>query len=133
MDAEKIPIITEAQLRALHFDFEQEKFHRQDSRGRFDASEAILRHEFRNHFETKGLVYTGIKDFMGRDDKKYIDDNIENWEPSCATGVFHCQNPEPICVNKEAASSSAVSSQCTSSESKKQGTSNKSEGVKGGR
>jgi len=88
LDAEKIPIITEAQLRTLHFDFEQEKFHRPDSEGRFDASDASLRHEFRNHFETKGLVYAGIKDFMSRDDKKYIDDNIENWEPSCATGPW---------------------------------------------
>jgi len=88
LDAEKIPIITEAQLRTLHFDFEQEKFHRPDSEGRFDASDASLRHEFRNHFETKGLVYAGIKDFMIRDDKKYLDDNIENWEPSCATGPW---------------------------------------------
>lgn len=87
-DTEKIPIITEAQLRNLHFEFEQEKFHRPDSQGRFVASEAILKHEFRDHFEMKGLVYAGIRDFMIRDDKKYLYDNIENWEPSCATGPW---------------------------------------------
>jgi len=88
LDAAKIPIITDAQLQRIRFDFGQEKFRRADAAGKSHAAEAILRHEFRNHYEAHGLVYADFKGFMSRDEKEYLDMNIENWDPSCASGPW---------------------------------------------
>ena len=57
LDAGKIPDISEDELKKFNFDFQNEKYNRQDESGSFAGSDKRLRNDFRDFMEKQGMIY----------------------------------------------------------------------------
>ena len=73
LDAGKIPDISEDELKKFNFDFQNEKYNRQDESGSFAGSDKRLRNDFRDFMEKQGMIYGSFGDFLGRVEREKLD------------------------------------------------------------
>lgn len=72
VDPSKVPDISADELEALRFPFEKPRY-------KTDAKQ--LRHDFRKHLETKGMVWGPFASFVGPEDQQRLDQDGP-WAPS---------------------------------------------------
>ena len=87
LDAGKIPDISEDELKKFNFDFQNEKYNRQDESGSFAGSDKRLRNDFRDFMEKQGMIYGSFGDFLGRVEREKLDSDGIKWDPSAARGI----------------------------------------------
>lgn len=79
VDPDKIPEIGESELEALRFPFEHPKYNKNGTPGERAASAKLLRHDFRAHWQAKGIALGPFERFVGLEDRRALG---EKWAPS---------------------------------------------------
>lgn len=69
VDTDKIPFISEADLEALRFPFDLPKYNQKGTPAEVAMSTKLLRHDFRSHLQSKGMVLGAFKHFAGSEEK----------------------------------------------------------------
>jgi hypothetical protein len=100
LDAGKIPDISEDELKKFNFDFQNEKYNRQDESGSFAGSDKRLRNDFRDFMEKQGMIYGSFGDFLGRVEREKLDTDGIKWDPSGTSGPWSVAR-EAICKDGE--------------------------------
>jgi hypothetical protein len=83
LDAEKVPLITKEQMDPYRFDFEQEKYTKIGP-----GSSKKLRSEFRDHFNSKGMVFAPFRCFIGKDERQNLEGELDECMPSETDGIW---------------------------------------------
>lgn len=90
IDPDKVPDIDESTLESLRFPFENVAYNRSETEAQREASLKRLRHDFREHFNTKGLVLGRFEDFINPADRSELDRlcGPSAWIPSGVSGPW---------------------------------------------
>jgi hypothetical protein len=79
VDADKVPEISAAELEELRFPFDLPKYNRCGTPKEHDASQKLLRRDFRAHMAAKGIAFGRFDRFVSADEREHL--GSDDWAP----------------------------------------------------